>query len=226
MPNPASFKAQNNRTVPLDRRRLLLNESITTSANRQGKVSPNLVSVVLVRKKTAAQICAITNPRAILVQIVSIVRINFASPIIPRSSRNCFYRDGYRCWKYQPEHGSAFWPILAVDFSAMLPDDPIACAESEPHTPADGLGGIERLKNAPRLFQARTGVYKPDLDMLFDGFDSDCEQPCFVSFHRINRIRDEMQEDLDQLIGVALDRGYKALFLDLDSYAVSTPGAC
>src|SRR5580692_86436 len=223
MPNPASFRPQNNRTVPLDFRRLLRKESITTSASRQGNVSPSHVSAVLVSKKTAAQIWAITRPSAIRVQMVSIVRINPASPKNTRNLNNCFHRRGYSRWKHQSEYGSAFGPILAVDLPAMLADDPITSAESEPYSFSDWLGGVERLKNAPRLFQPGTRIHESDLDMLLHRSDSDDELPCFVSFHRINRIRDEMQENLNQLIRVTLNHRYSVLFLDLYSHAVSAP---
>src|SRR6202521_2358238 len=55
--------------------------------------------------------------------------------------------------------------------------------------------------------------------------DGDSEQPCFVFFHSVNRIRNNMQEYLNQLIGVTLDQGYIALFLNLHSNAVSPPRA-
>jgi hypothetical protein len=98
--NPVSFKNQNNRTVPLDCRRLLRKENTTTRASMQGNVSPSAVSMALGGKKTAAAVWARTKPRAIRVQIVSIVRINSAYPIAPRSLGNCLHGNGYSRWKH------------------------------------------------------------------------------------------------------------------------------
>src|SRR5580692_4625863 len=137
MPNPVSFKIQNNRTVPLDCRRFVRNESVATRASRHGKVSPSAVSSALGGKNTAAAIWARTKPSAIRVQSVSIVRINSASPINVRALGNHLDRGYHGRWKHQPENCAAFRPISAFDFSAMLPHNPIARAETEAYTFAD-----------------------------------------------------------------------------------------
>src|ERR1700722_3564750 len=61
--------------------------------------------------------------------------------------------------------------------------------------------------------------------MLWLRPNGDGEQAPLVSFHSVNRIRNNMQEYLNQLIGVTLDHGYGALFLNLYSNVVSAPRA-
>src|SRR5580704_1579296 len=61
--------------------------------------------------------------------------------------------------------------------------------------------------------------------MLLPRPDGDGEHSPLTSFHSVNGIRNNMEEYLNQLIGVTLDHRYSALFLNLHSNAVSPPRA-
>src|SRR5580700_8698578 len=61
--------------------------------------------------------------------------------------------------------------------------------------------------------------------MLLPRPDGDGEHSPLTSFHSVNGIRNNMEEYLNELIGVTLDHSCSALFLNLHSNAVSPPRA-
>src|SRR5271163_875946 len=105
----------------------------------------------------------------------------------------------------------------------MLPDDPVARAESKPDTLADWFRGVERLKNAARLFKPRPRIHKRDFYMFLLRPQSDPKRPGLAALHGVDGIRDDMQKYLNQLIGVSLDQRYLSQFLNLYVHVVPPP---
>ena len=66
----------------------------------------------------------------------------------------------------QDEDRSAFGFVLAGDLAAVILDDTVDGAQSEAGAFSDGFGGVERIEDAVRLFDAGTIVGEAEDDFF------------------------------------------------------------
>src|ERR1700739_1906113 len=89
---------------------------------------------------------------------------NWASRILQSRGRDtlsiaCRKRREH-CWKLHAKHSATGLRVVTKDLSSVFLNDAKADAESKPGTFADRFGVIERIENAVRLFDSRSGIGK------------------------------------------------------------------
>ena len=91
------------------------------------------------------------------------------------------------------------------DQAFVILHHPIDGAQSQACAFADGLGGIERIEYAMRLFNARAAIGKLQHNLLAANLGTDPDQAAANVLHRVQRVLDNLDECLEQLAAIAPD---------------------
>src|SRR5690349_4165969 len=108
------------------------------------------------------------------------------------------------------EQGAARGKRLGFDEPAMLADDGHADAQAEAGAAAGTLGGVEGIEDARKSFGADADavVLKGDDDAVAAAAGANLEAAGLADFaDGLLGVGDEIQEDLDELVGVTQDAG-------------------
>src|SRR5271170_8108763 len=106
----------------------------------------------------------------------------------------------------------------------MLLDDGHADAEAETRSPSWALGRIERVKEPWKRFgkNAHAVVLNGNGNVTADATHADLNAPGIADFpDSMFRVADQIEQDLDELIGIADDRLQTRLRLELHLDAVA-----
>src|SRR5208283_3965777 len=101
---------------------------------------------------------------------------------------------------------AAFGAIARGNFSVVLLNDAVAGAEPHASSLPNGFGGVERLEEMFRSLNAAAGIRELDADLGTGGRDGNIESAAAHFFQFFNRIGDDLQEDMEQLAGVAANQ--------------------
>src|ERR1700691_4398395 len=101
------------------------------------------------------------------------------------------------------ERGAAFWAIEAFDASAVFLHDAVADAEAEAGALADGLGGEERIEDLLGGFDAGSAIGKLDDQLAVVVRGANHQRAAADFFQRVHGIADQVEENLQNLIGIA-----------------------
>ena len=99
----------------------------------------------------------------------------------------------------------------------MLLNDAEADAEAQARAFAHRLGGIERIENAIRVLEAGTTVGEQDDNVTTVADRLDCQNTARGCFHGLERVADNVEENLHQLISVSAHAGQNGLQLQFDA---------
>src|SRR5467141_3622481 len=119
------------------------------------------------------------------------------------------------------ERRAALGAVETGDLAAMIVDESIADAQTKPRALADGFRRIEGVKDQTRLADARAGVGEQNDHVSPFAQRAHGKRAAAYFLHCIHGVVDDVEEDLQQLIRVAADRGngYTGLQFDADVLA-------
>src|SRR5713101_2173263 len=113
------------------------------------------------------------------------------------------------------EAGAAFRPVETGDLPGVLLDQSVANAQTEPGALAHRLGGVKRIEHQLRLLYA--GARIAELDHYIRALAHRANGQHAAHFlHRIHGVADDVEENLQQLIGVAANAGQDGFGLQFD----------
>src|SRR5215472_17698826 len=108
--------------------------------------------------------------------------------------------------QFQYDSRSARFQISCRDLAAMLFHDPVADAQAETCTLADGLRRIERIKGSVQVSEAGAAIVKAKHHAI----GATCGLNAYVlvggAFQSVNGVVEQVQKDLFELIFVQRDR--------------------
>src|SRR5437016_4791206 len=104
--------------------------------------------------------------------------------------------------QFHAENGTAFLPVIAENFSAMLLNDTEANAEAQARALANRLRGIERIENAMGIFEAGTTVGEQNDHVAAVADRLDRQNTARGCLHSFQGVADNVEENLHQLISI------------------------
>src|SRR5437016_2504186 len=119
--------------------------------------------------------------------------------------------------QFHAENRPAFLPVVAENSSTVLLNDAEANAEAQARAFAHWLRCIERIKNAMRVLEAGTTVGAQDDNVATVADGLDCQNTARGRFHGLQRVADNVEENLHQLISVSAHAGKNGLKLQFDA---------
>src|SRR5580658_2213637 len=119
--------------------------------------------------------------------------------------------------KLYAKSSAPFLPIVAVNPAGMLLHDAEANAETEPGSFADGLCRIERIENAVRFLDARTGIEEKDDDVSAVAKSLNREDATLGRFHGVDGVADHVEKNLHQLVAIAANSRQDGFELEFDA---------
>ena len=99
----------------------------------------------------------------------------------------------------------------------MLLNDAEANAEAQARAFAHRLRRIERIENAMRVLEAGTGVGEQDDNVAAVTDRFDCQNAARGCFHGLQRIANNVEENLHQLISISAHAGKNGLKVQFDA---------
>src|SRR5713101_10014533 len=114
------------------------------------------------------------------------------------------------------EAGAAFRPVETGDLPAVLLDQSVANAQTEPGALAHRLGGVKRIEHQLRLLYAGARIAELDHYIRALAHRANGQHAAAHFFHRIHGVADDVEENLQQLIGVAANAGQDGFGLQFD----------
>jgi len=125
----------------------------------------------------------------------------------------------------QAEHkgGAAFGIILTGNLSPMILHDTVGGAQSQASAFADRLGGVERIEDAMRLFDARAAIGKMNHHVCSLRVGADPKQSSAGFLQGIQGIFDDLNEYLEQLMAVPPHSWQVRFERSLDTYFLIVP---
>src|SRR5579859_5560158 len=128
---------------------------------------------------------------------------------------------GWKCCKdrrqFDPENRSALLPVVAKNFPIVFLNNSKTDAQPQACAFADRLGGVKRIENAMRLFNARASIGKQDDHVAAIAHRFDGQHAAFMRFHGINGIADEIEKHLHELIAISAHSRKNGFELLLDA---------
>ena len=119
--------------------------------------------------------------------------------------------------KNHAESAAAFGAIEAENLAAVFLNDSVADAEAEAGALADRLGCVEGVEDAFGFAKAGARVRKIEDDAAAFSAHADGERTSADGFHGVDGIVDQIEEDLEELVGVATHGGESAGIFDFDA---------
>src|SRR5271168_3030776 len=119
--------------------------------------------------------------------------------------------------EFQADAGAEGLLVVQHDFAAGFLDDAVADAEAEASTFAHRLGGEERIERAVQVAEAGAGIVEADENAIALARGGNGNGALRAFFHRVNRIVQNIQQYLLQL--VLADGNARKLRLDVQLHA-------
>src|SRR6266446_3707453 len=115
------------------------------------------------------------------------------------------------------ERRAALGAVETGDLAAMIVDESIADAQTKPRALADGFRRIEGVEDQTRLADARAGVGEQNDYVSPFAQRAHGKRAAAYFLQCIHGVIDDVEEDLQQLIRVAADRGNGSTGLQFDA---------
>ena len=117
------------------------------------------------------------------------------------------FRRRQRDFEYRPASRAG----AGLNLSSMLPQNCFADAQAQTGAASRPLGGIERIENVGQHLggDSRPVILKDNRNRLVTLFQPDPQRTQFAGLaHRLFGVQDEIEENLHQLMRIAVDHGY------------------
>lgn len=126
---------------------------------------------------------------------------------------------GLRLWcilsvrgrKFDHETRSALGPVTAGDAAPVLLKYAVTHTESQPRSLADRACRVEGIEDSGGLADSGAIVRELDAHRTFHGMSRDSKHPTVTLRHCVHRITDDLNKDLQKLIGISASIGQRVL---------------
>src|SRR4029077_8358897 len=112
---------------------------------------------------------------------------------------------------------SALLRVIAKNLSGVFLQDSEADAQAEARAFADRFGSVKRVEHALRVLDARSRVGEQDHDIAAIAYGLDGQHSALACVHRVNRVVDDVEEYLQQLIAISAYARQHGFQLQLDA---------